>query len=94
MHSNYYIILRMRAGLELECFGQFNFSAPHSFMEKIYTEMKGIRDGGEELPIQIDFMEVVGGIPSSFHIVACTLDELACNVKVIAREVFKIFNLL
>lgn len=79
----------MRAGHELECFGQFNFSAPRSCMEKIYAEMKGIKDGGEELPIQIDFMEVINGIPESFHIVACTLEELPCNVKVIAREVFK-----
>jgi len=94
MHPSYHIILRMRAGGELEYFGQFNFNAPRPCIEKIYAEMKGIKDSGEELPIQLDFLEVIDGVPSSFHIVACTLEELSCNVKVIAREAFKILNLL
>lgn len=94
MQPEYHIVLRMRAGTELECFGQFKLNAPRKCMEKIYAEMKGLKDGGEELPIQLDLVQVTNGLPETLHIVACTLEELLCNVKVIARETFKILNLI
>jgi len=93
MQPSYHIILRIKSGEEFEPFGQFHLAGHRSCAENIYDEMKGIKDGGEEMPIQIDFIEVIGGIPASLHIVACTLDELSSNVKIIAREIFKALNL-
>ena len=43
--------------------------------------------------LTIDLVETIHDLPVNLHILACTLDELVFNCKIIAKEAFKIFNL-
>ncbi|HWB28281.1 MAG TPA: hypothetical protein VG738_22565 [Chitinophagaceae bacterium] len=93
MQPTYHIILRIKAGGEWESFGRFDLGSKRACAEKIFSELHGSTDVHNRLPIQVDFMEMGNGIPLSLHIIACTLDELCRNVRIITREVFKLYNL-
>lgn len=47
----------------------------------------------EKTMLTIDFMETINDLPVNLQIMACTLEDLAFNCKIIAKEAFKIFNL-
>jgi len=43
--------------------------------------------------VYLDFMETKDGLPLYLNLITCTLEQLAENYKLIAREFFKMNNL-
>jgi hypothetical protein len=41
----------------------------------------------------MELEETVNGLPVNLHMLACTLEELAYNTKIIVKETFKLLNL-
>lgn len=93
MRPTYYVILRIKAKDDFDSFGRFYFGHDRDLAENVFTQMHQTSEMDGTVPIQLDFMEMVNGIPATLHIIGCTLDQLSMNVKIMAREAFKHLNL-
>ena len=43
--------------------------------------------------LTIELVETVNELPVNLHILACTLEELTYNCRIITKEAFKLHNL-
>ncbi len=89
----YYVVLRIKAQTNFDCFGRFLFGHDKALADRVFELMMGSNDVDESMPIQLDFIEMVNGVPVTLHIIACTLEQLSFNVKMMTLEAFKHLNL-
>jgi len=89
----FYVILSIRTSNGFENFGKFDLSCSRKVAEQIFGQFKGTAKVDEQTPLTIELMETVNELPSNLNVLSCTLEDLAHNTKLIAREIFKIRNL-
>ena len=70
---------------------------PHCWYVNPFTETAW-HDAGSELTtdhalLHIDLMETVDELPVRIRTMYCTLEELGCNCKLIAKGIFRLLNL-
>ncbi len=93
METQFYILLSLKTPAGFENYGQYFFGNDREAAYDLFDSLKGDRDVKETALLHIDLMETVGGLPVKISIIGCTLDELACNSKLITREIFRLKNL-
>lgn len=91
--NSFYVLLSIRTCEGFESFGKFNLGNKREVAEQIFSEFKGRADVKEDTVLTIELMETINELPFNLNMLACTLDELAHNMKVIAKEMFKLHNL-
>ena len=83
----------MKTADGFENFGKFNLGNNKKAAAEIFRQLKGDPTVDEKTVLTIDFVETVNELPVNLNILGCTLEELAYNCKVIAKETFRICNL-
>ncbi|MDB5144554.1 MAG: hypothetical protein JWQ66_3267 [Mucilaginibacter sp.] len=89
MDSLFQISLHMRTPSGFETFGKFELGSDREQALAIFSQLKGTPEIAQNSILCMDFSEIRDGIPLPIEIMHCRLDELACNTKIITREVFK-----
>lgn len=94
MNANaFYVILSIRTANGFENFGRFNLGHSRKAAAQVFSQLKGNPDVNDKMVLTIELMETVNELPLNLNILGCTLDELAYNCKIIAKETFKLHNL-
>ena len=74
-------------------YGQYFFGDDRDIANQLFGQLKGDKNIKESCILHIDLIETAGELPVKIKTICCTLDELAYNCKLIAREVFRLKNL-
>ena len=93
METQFYITFTLKTGKGLESFAKFFIGNNRERAFSIFRELEGIHDVRESNVLFIDFMETREGLPVNLDVIACTLDQLAKNCRIITKELFKSENL-
>lgn len=91
--NTFYVVLSIKTGDGFESFGKFNLGNKRKAAAEIFSLLKGTSRVDEKTMLTIDLVETKNDLPLNLHIMGCTLEELAHNCKIIAKETFKIVNL-
>jgi hypothetical protein len=92
MKSAYFVTLNIKTLDGFETFGRFEIGNEIKEAKEIFNLLKG-DDHLPKLPgLSMDLNEEFKGVSLTIKILDCTLDELADNVKIISREIFKRSN--
>ena len=92
MDSRYYILLSLKTLTGFDTYGEYFLGNDRQTADDLYNQLKGSREITNGL-LHLDLMETTNGLPLKIKTISCTLDELAYNTKLIAREIFKLKNL-
>ncbi|MHB1179005.1 MAG: hypothetical protein ACYCZO_11830 [Daejeonella sp.] len=93
MKTQFYILLSLKTSTGFVDYGQYFFGDDREAAYSLFDQLKGQRTFSDSALLHIDLMETVDQLPVKIKTVACTLEELGCNCKLIAREIFRLKNL-
>jgi|GEM_PF-98879 len=93
METTFYIVLNIRTVAGFESFAKFFIGNKRDFAYGLFKELKGSPDDSDDYVLQLDLMETKENLPLNLQMIGCTLDQLAENCKIIAKETFKFFAL-
>ncbi len=93
MESRYEISLNMKTLKGIESYGCFNLGDNREFALEVYRELQGDDVIKAESVISIDLVEKQSGIPFPMALKHCSYAQLAENVKIITKALFKHLNL-
>jgi hypothetical protein len=92
MTSNtFYILISIRTREGFESFGKYNLGNNRKTATAIFRQLKGSPDVDQTMSMELE--ETVNGLPVNLQMLACTLEELAYNTKIIVKETFRLLNL-
>lgn len=91
--NTFYLLLSIKTGDGFESFGKFNLGNKRKAATEVFRQLMGTSMVDEKTMLTIDFVETVKGLPVNLQILGCTLEEVANNCKIIAKETFKLLNL-
>lgn len=94
MDAVYYVVLRIKTSEGFESYGRFSLGNDSAKAHEIFDMLKGSHDVDESNSLQVDFVEFINEVPVTLRIIACTVEELSINIRIITKEIFKLFNLL
>jgi len=93
MNSNtFYILISVRTREGFESFGKYKLGNNRKTATAIFRQLKGSPDLDQTM-LTMELEETVNGLPVNLQMLACTLEELAHNTKIIVKETFKLLNL-
>lgn len=93
METQFYILLSLKTPQGFADYGQYFFGNEPEAAHELFRQLKGSEDLKENCLLHIDLMETVDELPVKIKTICCTLEELAFNCKLIAREIFRLKNL-
>lgn len=93
MNSRYYLLLSLKTPTGYDAYGQYFLGNDGQVANQLFNQLQGSRQPQGNVLLYIDMMETVDELPQKIKTIGCTLDELAHNTKIIAREIFKLKNL-
>ncbi len=91
--NTFYVLLSIRTGDGFESFGKFNLGNKRKAAADVFRQLKGDSRVDEKTMLTVDFVETVKGLPVNLQLLGCTLEEVAHNCKILAKETFKLLNL-
>jgi hypothetical protein len=89
MKTTFYISLHIKTPWGFETYGTFELGNDRKKAGDIFSQLSGDENVSDKTILHIDFTELTNGIPLPLKILHCTLDEIALNVRIITRELFK-----
>ena len=89
----FYALVSIKTPDGIESFGKFNLGNSRKAAANIFQQMKGTPQVDRKTMLTIELVETVNELPVNLHILACTLEELAYNCRIITKEAFKLHNL-
>lgn len=93
METKFYILLSLKTLDGYENYGQFFFGDERMAAYELFGQLNGDQEIQDHCPLHIDLVETVDELPVKIKTLCCTLDDLAINIKLIAREIFRLKNL-
>lgn len=93
MKTNFYILLSLKTPSGFENYGQYFIGDDSEAAYALFEQFKGDRMITDKALLHLDLMETVGELPVKIKTICCTLEELGCNCKLIAKEIFRQMNL-
>jgi hypothetical protein len=93
METTFYIVLNIKTPAGFERYGSFSIGQDKDFAYALFKELKGIKDPDEKCALHMDFMETRNGLPLNLQVIGVTLQQLAENCKIVAKETFRRLNL-
>ncbi|MDB5024455.1 MAG: hypothetical protein JWP78_2210 [Mucilaginibacter sp.] len=87
--KTYYVSLHIKTPVGFLTYGSFELGTDRKKATTIFRELKGTDEISESSILHLDFTELEEGIPLPIQVLHCTIDEIAENVRIITREVFK-----
>jgi hypothetical protein len=92
MKTQFYILLSLKTPRGFVDYGQYFFGDDRGTAYELFGQLKGHQNLKDSCLLHIYLMETVDELPVKVKTICCTLDELAYNCKLIAREVFRLKN--
>lgn len=93
MNTIFYILLHIHTPTGLESFGRFYIGNDRAAAYSLFHSLKGNPTVEEKAILLAELMETRDGLPVNIKMLACTLDELTENCRIITKEIFRINNL-
>jgi hypothetical protein len=93
MKTQFYILLSLKTPQGFVDYGQYFLGDSWEAAYELFRQLKGSETIKDTCMLHIDLMETVDELPVKIKTICCTLDELACNCKLIARQIFRLKNL-
>ena len=93
METFYQISLHIKTPKGFETYGKFDLGSERNQAAAILEQLKGTDDISEHSILYMDFTKIQNGIPLPVGIMHCTLDDIAYNVRIITRDIFKNLSL-
>lgn len=91
--KTFQISLNMRTCRAIETYACFTVGCRQTFAQNLFDALEGRNEVSTDSVITIDLMMREEGIPYPLALKHCTIDQLAENVKLITKELFKQYNL-
>ena len=91
--TTFYVLLSIRTCDGFENFGKFNLGNNRDAAAQLFRQFKGNTEVDEKAMLTIELVETINELPVNLKMLACTLDELAHNTKIITKKTFKLHNL-
>lgn len=86
MKTQFYILLSLKTQQGFVDFGQYFFGNDREAAYELFGQLKGSATIKDTCLLHIDLMETVDELPVKIKTICCTLEELGCNCKLIARD--------
>jgi len=93
METNFQISLYIKTPTGFETYGNFELGTDREQAADIVKQLKGTDNISTNSILYMDFTEIRDGVPLPIRILHCTLDEIAYNVRIITRDIFKNLSL-
>ena len=93
MEKLFQISLHIKTPSGFETYGKFELGPDEEKATEIFALLSGTDEVAENSVLYMDFFAVRDGIPFPLAIRHCSLDEIASNVRIITRVIFKHQNL-
>ncbi len=93
METTFYIQLTVQTPEGPDSFGRFSIGNDREAAVNIFRQMKGSPVSENTHLLLMELMETVSGLPVNLQLISCTLDEVACNCRLISKELFQLINL-
>ena len=93
MEIRYELSLKMRTLKGIEEYGCFSIGEDAEFAKNLYALLGGNSELTPDLLITIDLVKWENAVPHPIGILHCNCEQLAENVKIITKELFKQINL-
>lgn len=91
--NTFYVLLSIKTSDGFENFGKFNLGNKRKAAAEVFRQLKGTSKVDERTMLTVDLVETVKGLPVNLQILGCTLEDVAYNCKILAKETFKLLNL-
>lgn len=89
METRYEISLNMKTLKGMETYGCFSLGMDEGFARSVFGLMKGEDLVSSGSVITVDLIKREAGVPFPLGLRHCSYEQLAYNVKVITKELFK-----
>lgn len=83
----------MKTFKEITEYGCFPIGFDGAFAANLFSLLEGTSEISEGSIITMDLLKWEDGIPYQMILIYCSYEQLAVNVKLITKELFKYFNL-
>lgn len=93
MGITFEISLNMKTCRGMETYGCFQIGSDKQFAEGLFKSLEGSNEVSMESIIMIDLIAREKGVPYPIALKHCTIEELAGNVKLITKQLFRQVNL-
>ena len=93
METAFYILLYIKTPRGFESFARFYIGDKEELARNLFEKLAGNGEDLDNCILQMDLMETQNNLPVNIKVLGCTLEEMAGNCKIIAKEAFKIFTL-
>ena len=93
METAFYILLYIKTPRGFESFARFYIGDKEKLARNLFEKLAGNGEDLDNCILQMDLMETQNNLPVNIKVLGCTLEEMAGNCKIIAKEAFKIFTL-
>ena len=91
--TTFYIVLNLKTCNGNRSFGKFFIGNNRKNADVLFRQLKGKKDVDDETVLSLDLIESRDGLPYNMDMISCSLEEMAENCKIIAREIFIHYNL-
>jgi hypothetical protein len=90
MKTTFYILLHVKTPKDMQTFGKFYIGNDHNAAYKLFNSLKGSTYLNGNCVLFAELMETQRGLPVNIKMLACTLNELSENCRIITKEIFKL----
>lgn len=93
METSYEISLNMKTLKGIETYGRFSLGEDEDFAKSVFKLLEGEGFVSPSAVITVDLVKRENGMPFPMELRHCSYEQLALNVKIITKELFKQLNL-
>jgi flagellar motor switch protein FliM len=93
METLFQISLHVKTPSGFETYGMFDLGRDREKAMEIFSQLNGTDEVTTSSILYMDLSEIRNSIPYPVAIRHCTLEDIACNARVITRDVFKNLSL-
>jgi len=93
METAFYILLYIKTPRGFESFARFYIGNKEELARNLFEKLTGNGEDLDNCILQMDLMQTRNNLPVNIKVLGCTLEEMAGNCKINAKEAFKIFTL-
>ncbi|WP_417367279.1 hypothetical protein [Flavobacterium beibuense] len=93
MENFFYITLNIRTVSGIDSYAYYYLGNDKNKAEAIFQQLKGSEQLAPDTVLTMDYTQMKDGIPFPLTMLACTIEEVTYNTRIITREIFKNLNL-
>lgn len=89
----YYIGINLKTKDGFESIGKFFVGNKKESAGSIFSKLKGRTQVNDKEFLTLELIETKDELPLNIQVISCSLEELTENCRLIAKEIFNLFNL-